>query len=80
MAAQISVIVCSHNPRIDYLTRVLVALRDQTLSPERWELLLIDNASREPLSNGFDLAWHVRGRHVREEELGLTRARLRGIF
>jgi len=40
---------------------------------------LIDNASRESLSSSFDLGWHVRGRHVLEAELGLTRARLRGI-
>jgi glycosyltransferase involved in cell wall biosynthesis len=44
-----------------------------------WEFLLIDNGSRERLSDNWDLSWHLRGRHVRENELGLTAARLRGI-
>jgi glycosyltransferase involved in cell wall biosynthesis len=75
----ISVLICSHHPREDYLRRVLEALRAQTLSYDEWELLLIDNGSREPLSARWDLSWHPRGRHVREDELGLTAARLRGI-
>ena len=74
-----SVIICAHNPRADYLERTLAALRAQTLPREAWELLLIDNASAEPLSGRFDLGWHPAGRHVREMELGLTPARLRGI-
>jgi glycosyltransferase involved in cell wall biosynthesis len=54
-------------------------LQKQTLASEQWELLLIDNASEEPLANIWDLSWHPGSRHVREEELGLTPARLRGI-
>jgi glycosyltransferase involved in cell wall biosynthesis len=76
---QISVIICTHNPRAEYLRRVLDALKAQTLPKDQWELLLIDNASKEPLAAKFDLTWHPQGRHVREEELGLTPARLRGI-
>lgn len=76
---KISVIVCTHNPRPDYLARTLEALRSQTLSREQWELLLIDNASKEPLAESVDLSWHPHGRHVREDELGLTPARHRGI-
>lgn len=75
----ISVVICSRNPRGDYLGRVLEALRGQTLSRDAWELLLIDNGSEVPLAERFDLAWHAAGRHVREEEMGLTPARLRGI-
>ncbi len=55
------------------------ALRSQTLPHPDWELLLIDNASHEPLAPRMDLSWHPEGRHIREEELGLTPARLRGI-
>jgi glycosyltransferase involved in cell wall biosynthesis len=76
---KISAILCTHNPREDYLHRVLEALRAQTLPMAQWELLLIDNASQSPLSGQFDLAWHPNARHVREEELGLTPARLRGV-
>lgn len=74
-----SVVICTHNPRTDYLTRVLNALKAQTLAFDQWELLLIDNASAEPIAPRFDLSWHPNARHVREDELGLTPARLRGI-
>jgi glycosyltransferase involved in cell wall biosynthesis len=75
----ISVIICTHNPRADYFSRVLDALRLQTLSKEQWELLLIDNASKEKLTDLLDLSWHPHGKIVREDEIGLTPARLRGI-
>jgi len=79
MKPVISVIICTHNPRHDYLDRVLQALKSQTLPIEQWELLLIDNASDELLSPEIDLTWHPQARHIREEQLGLTPARLRGI-
>lgn len=79
MTLDVSVVLCTHNPRPVYLSRVLGALRTQTLPAERWELLLIDNASRTKLAEEYDLSWHPNGRHIREDELGLTAARLRGI-
>jgi glycosyltransferase involved in cell wall biosynthesis len=79
MVPSISVVICTHNPQTDYLSRVLQALSSQTLSKESWELLLIDNASEEILSTKMDLSWHPHSRHIREEQLGLTPARIRGI-
>src|SRR6516165_2680410 len=79
MQASVSVILCTHNPRPDYLDRVLASLRGQTLPAEQWEFLLVDNASRQPLEEIWDISWHSRGRHIREVKLGLTHARLRGI-
>lgn len=76
---ELSVIVCTHNPRPDYLVRTLDALRNQTLPKEQWELLLIDNASKVPLETLWNLSWHLNARHVHEGELGLTPARMRGI-
>jgi len=107
---KISAIICTHNPRPHYLRRVLEALNRQTLDKADWELLLIDNASRQPLRGcvrqeaigerqegggvgheaigerlggedqaTFDLSWHAHGRIVREDRVGLTHARLRGI-
>ena len=76
---ELSVIICSHDPRSDYLWRVLKTLAAQTLPKESWELILIDNASANALHERYSLAWHLHGRHVREENLGLTHARLRGI-
>jgi glycosyltransferase involved in cell wall biosynthesis len=75
----VSVIVCSRNPRRDYLRRVLQSLREQTVPPGQWELLLVDNASTEPLASTVDLTWHMHARHVRELSLGVASARLRGI-
>jgi glycosyltransferase involved in cell wall biosynthesis len=75
----LTVIICSHNPRPDYLRRVLKALADQTMPLEKWELLLVDNASERPLAASWDLSWHPHARHVLEEELGVTAARQRGI-
>ncbi len=75
----VSVIICSHNPRKDYLGKALAALQRQTLSCESWELLLIDNASDVSLDGLFDLSWHPHASHIREKELGLTHARLCGI-
>ncbi len=79
MMLKISAIICTHNPREDYLRRVLAGLRAQTLPLAEWELLVVDNGSQIPVSEKFDLSWHPHARHVREEELGLTPARLRGI-
>ncbi len=76
---RVSVIVCTHNPRPDYLARVLDALQRQTLDPHAWELLIVDNQSREPVAQSCDVSWHPNGRLVREDTLGLTPARLRGL-
>lgn len=79
MNQYISVILCTHNPRKEYLARALDSLKVQTLSAHQWEFLFIDNLSNETLSDHWDLSWHGHARHIREEELGLTAARLRGI-
>jgi glycosyltransferase involved in cell wall biosynthesis len=76
---ELSVVICTHNPRPHYLSRVLESLRNQTLSMQWWELLLIDNASKSPLASAWDISWHPKARHVLEGELGLSAARQRGI-
>lgn len=75
----ISVIICTHNPKADYLARTLGALQRQTLPREEWELIVVDNASSSRLSDSLDLSWHPCTAIHREEQLGLTPARLRGI-
>ena len=75
----LSVVICTHNPLPEHLRRVIESLQTQTASTAIWELLLIDNASREALAGAWDLSWHPHGRHIREEEVGLTVARMRGI-
>jgi len=75
----LSVILCTHNPDRDYLERAINALRAQTLPKEQWELLLIENDSKETPASQRDLTWHPHARHIREEQLGYRAARLRGI-
>lgn len=79
MNLSLSIIICTHNPKTNYLRRVLKSLKEQTLPKDYWELLVIDNASSQILSLEIDLSWHPQARHIREEKLGLTHARLRGI-
>jgi len=47
---RLSVIICTHNPREDYLRRTLEAFEKQTLPRDQWELQLVDNASNEALA------------------------------
>lgn len=76
---KLSVIICTHNPKMQLLERTLAALKEQTLTTNLWELILLDNNSKKPLSTNVDLNWHPNGRHVVEHKLGLTPARIRGI-
>jgi glycosyltransferase involved in cell wall biosynthesis len=74
-----SVIVCTHNPRPQYLKRVLDALKAQSLDNQRWELLLVDNASNPPLVGACDIAWHPKARLIVERELGVAAAKQRAM-
>ncbi len=75
----ISVVICTHNPRVHYLSATLDGLRDQSLSFDAWEVLVIDNRSDTAVSGLLDLSWHPNAKVIIENELGLTPARLRGI-
>lgn len=79
MSVAVSAVVCTHNPRDDHLSQTLSGLRRQTLERERWEVIIVDNASDEPLAQQVDIPWHPNGRVVREERVGLTYARLRSF-
>jgi len=78
-APQVTVIICTHNPRRETFGRVLEALRDQTEPRENWELLVVDNCSETPVADWVDVSWHPRGRIVVERVLGSTPAHIRGI-
>ena len=80
MAPQLSVIIPTHNPNRTRLERTLWGLKHQSLPYDRWELLVIDNATPDlDYVASFDLAWHPAAKVIREERIGLTRARLAGI-
>jgi glycosyltransferase involved in cell wall biosynthesis len=74
-----SVIICTHNPRPHVLNRTLKALSEQSLDPKCWELIVVDNHSDKSVAEVFPLPERLQARHAREEKLGLTSARLRGI-
>jgi glycosyltransferase involved in cell wall biosynthesis len=76
---KLSVVLCTLNQRRAYMQRVLESLDRQTLSKKHWELLIVDNASAEPVADEWSLSWHPQARHVREDVVGLLSARLRGI-
>jgi glycosyltransferase involved in cell wall biosynthesis len=79
MSILASVIICTHNPRRDFLERTLEGLRVQTLPYDRWELVIVDNASAPAVPEIVDISRNANARIVREEQLGLSAARLRGI-
>ncbi|MBI1289683.1 glycosyltransferase [bacterium] len=70
----ISVIICAHNPRPDVIRRTLSGLAQQTLSRDQWELLVVDNASRDPI----DISPAPFAQVLHEPTLGITYARLCG--
>lgn len=76
---RLSVVVCTHNPRLEILERTLDHLRRQDFGDRDWELLLIDNASATPLDAANTVQWHPHGRLIRENRVGHTWARYRGF-
>jgi glycosyltransferase involved in cell wall biosynthesis len=87
---EISVIVCSHNSRADFLGRVISALEAQTLDKKRWDVVVVDNGSRQPLVAAglkggeveeLRLSGNMRlvRNEVTEEEASLVGARKRGM-
>ena len=76
---KLSAIICTHNPRRDYLTRVLDALKRQTVNAHDWELLVVDNCSDEAVERFIDLSWCPHARIIAEGTPGTAFARVRGI-
>jgi hypothetical protein len=74
-----SIIICTHNPRMEYLRRVIKALRGQSIAPNRWELIIVDNSSMPAVDVSEELSWHSHAKVVVESRLGLAFARQAGI-
>ncbi len=70
----ITVVICSHNPKTEILTQVLSALKKQTLAPNYWELILIDNSSTIPLAKSYDISWHPNAHIIIEDKLAMEGA------
>jgi hypothetical protein len=74
MKFEISVHICTYNPKPEHLARTLEALRKQTLPYEKWELLLLDNASTTQIAAEADLSWHPNAYRHLVSEPGKTNA------
>jgi len=77
MKPQITVITSTYNPRPDHLSRIVVALQEQTLPATEWEYLLVDNNSTPSVT--VDLDWHPQARLLYEPRLGKIHALLRAV-
>ena len=75
----ISVIICSHNPDLKKLNHVIDSLKQQDEPFSEWELVIVDNASTQPIEHQIDLSWHPNVKFAIEPELGISVARARGI-
>ena len=75
----LTVILCTHNPRIEVLRQTLDGLKQQSLDAAQWELLLVDNASDVAITENLLGDYSPQIRVIREPRLGLTPARLCGI-
>jgi glycosyltransferase involved in cell wall biosynthesis len=74
----ISVVLCTYNPEITYFKRVLEGLQRQTLPIDRWELIIVDNNSKNGVPNAIDLSWHPNVKRIIEHNQGLIHARITG--
>lgn len=75
--SEVSLILCAHNPRRDFLQRVIGACVGQDTPSAQVEMVLVDSASSPPLEEA--LLEGCNGRIVRSELPGLARARVLGI-
>lgn len=77
----LSVIICTHKPRLDLLAWTLQSIAEQTLPLHEWELIVVDNCSTPPVDLEPLLPQRLRPitRHLCETIPGLSAARCAGI-
>jgi glycosyltransferase involved in cell wall biosynthesis len=75
----VSVVLCTRNPGPATFARVVAALAEQTIAGSEWELIVVDNGSDPPVAIPAHWPQPGRLRTVREQETGLTAARICGI-
>ncbi len=74
-----SVIVCTFKPELTQLETVLKSIVQQSLSVSEFEVIVVDNASPEPISQS-PLQQQFPGiRFIEEKQPGLVYARLKGL-
>jgi glycosyltransferase involved in cell wall biosynthesis len=76
----VSVVIPAHNPHRERLRHALLGLRAQMLPADKWETLLVDNASSDFPAASELAEFSPRNIHlIQEPRLGLTSARITGI-
>jgi glycosyltransferase involved in cell wall biosynthesis len=77
----LSVIICTHKPRLDLLAWTLSSIAAQSLPREEWELIIVDNCSIPPLDLSGILPERLFPitKLISEAEPGLSAARCAGI-
>jgi hypothetical protein len=75
-----SVLLCTYNPNLEVLNRVLDSLKNQSCPANLWGLIVIDNGSNERLSNLLNLSWHPNSKIIREDQPGKINALIRGFY
>ena len=76
---RLSVVICTYNPDVERLQRVVRALELQVLEKDCWECIVVDNNSAARWFDVYDWSWHPRIKVVQEPRQGLTLARIKGI-
>jgi glucosyl-dolichyl phosphate glucuronosyltransferase len=75
---RISAIICTHN-RSAYLKSAIQSLAEQTLPKDRYEVIVVDNASTDDTKAVVESFAHLRNlRYIHEPVLGLSQARNTG--
>ena len=74
---EISVVICTYNPRSEILDRVISSLNAQSLDASKWECIIVDNNSTQiiQLPPRIGSGWRI----VSEKKPGLSWARKKGI-
>ncbi len=76
----ITTVTCTHQPRLELLERVLRSLVNQVdMEDGSYEIVVVDNRSPDPIESRIAADLCSRVRFVREDALGLTPARLKGL-
>ena len=76
----VSVVLCTYNPRADYLALALRSVGSQTLPSHLTEFIVVDNNSNPPLDQSrLERIAGIPVRLVHQPVQGLTHARIAGI-
>lgn len=79
MVPIISIAICTHNPRAEYLNKVLEGILNQSSLHLIKECVLVDNGSTHTIALEPRVSQSGMVRVVREDRLGLAHARLRAF-